>query len=94
MIDIHSHIIPRVDDGSKSLEDSLKLLKTAEEDGVTDLICTPHYRRSSFETPLNKIKEKFEQLKEANNTKVNIYLGQEISYSRGVYGKQIGRAHV
>ena len=87
MIDIHSHVIPRVDDGSKSLEDSLKLLKTAEEDGVTDLICTPHYRRSFFETPKAKIEEKFEELKAANNTKVNIYLGQEIAYSRDIYGK-------
>ena len=33
MIDIHSHIIPNIDDGSKSLEMSLEMLKRAEESG-------------------------------------------------------------
>ncbi len=38
MIDIHSHLIPEVDDGSQSLEESLSLLKQAEQDGITELI--------------------------------------------------------
>ena len=87
MIDIHSHVIPCVDDGSRRMDDSLKLLQTAEKDGVTDLICTPHYRRSSFETPQAEILRNFERLKAANNTSVNLYLGQEIAYSRDIYGK-------
>ena len=43
MIDIHSHLIPGVDDGSQSLEESLSLLKQAEQDGITELITTPHF---------------------------------------------------
>ena len=42
MIDIHSHIIPGVDDGSPSLEESLEMLKAAEEDGVKAMVATPH----------------------------------------------------
>ena len=46
MIDIHSHLIPGVDDGSKSIEESLTLLKRAEEDGITELITTPHFMKN------------------------------------------------
>ena len=38
MIDIHSHIIPNIDDGSKSLEMSLEMLKRAEESGTKKII--------------------------------------------------------
>ena len=85
MIDIHSHVIPFVDDGSGSLENSLKMLKTAEENGVTDMVCTPHYRRSFFETPKETLIENFELLKRYNDTSVRLYLGQEIAFDKGVY---------
>ncbi|MBR5094185.1 MAG: hypothetical protein IK095_03735 [Oscillospiraceae bacterium] len=42
MIDIHSHIIPGIDDGSASMDDSLELLLMAAESGVTTLVATPH----------------------------------------------------
>lgn len=85
MIDIHSHVIPFVDDGSGSLENSIKMLKTAEENGVTDLVCTPHYRRSLFETPKETLIENFELLKKRNETSVRLYLGQEIAFNKNVY---------
>ena len=40
--DIHNHILPGIDDGAKTPEDSLKLLKHFRELGITNLICTPH----------------------------------------------------
>ena len=43
MIDIHNHILPNIDDGSKSFEESINILKQAYESGVTDIIVTPHY---------------------------------------------------
>lgn len=79
MIDIHSHIIYDVDDGSSSIEASISLIKNEIENGVTDIICTPHYRQSMFETSLEKIKENFLELKkQIKNYDVNLYLGQEI----------------
>ena len=42
MIDIHSHIIPGVDDGSQSLDESLELLAIAAESGVDTIVATPH----------------------------------------------------
>ena len=42
MIDIHSHVLPGVDDGSQSLEESLALLTLAADSGVHTLVATPH----------------------------------------------------
>ena len=85
MIDIHSHVIPNVDDGSTSLDASIKLLKEAIHEGVTDLICTPHYRKQMFETEVEKLKVQFSLLvneAKKNNLPINLYLGQEIYLRR------------
>ena len=42
MIDIHSHILPGLDDGAKTLEDSVAMLRVAAESGTTDIVATPH----------------------------------------------------
>jgi len=42
MIDIHSHILPDVDDGSNSFEKSVKMLEIANKDGVKAMVATPH----------------------------------------------------
>lgn len=82
MIDIHSHIIPNIDDGSNSLEESLNILKNAYKNGVTDIILTPHYIVGSiYASPYTKNKELVETLKkklEEENVSLNLYLGNEI----------------
>ncbi|WP_048437950.1 tyrosine-protein phosphatase [Caenimonas sp. SL110] len=42
MIDLHSHILPAIDDGSKNLEMSLEMARIAVADGITVMACTPH----------------------------------------------------
>lgn len=42
MIDIHSHILAGVDDGPKTLEDSIAMVRMAAESGTTDIVATPH----------------------------------------------------
>ena len=42
MIDIHSHILPGVDDGSQSMDESLELLEIAADSGVHTIVATPH----------------------------------------------------
>ena len=49
MRDLHCHILPDVDDGSQSLEESLGMLKAAREAGVTEIVCTPHARDPYFD---------------------------------------------
>ena len=56
MKDLHSHIIYGIDDGSKSIEESIELLKCAVNQGMTDIICTPHYMEETEYVCNNKEK--------------------------------------
>ena len=42
MIDLHSHILPGIDDGSRSLQMSLDMARMAVDDGIEVMACTPH----------------------------------------------------
>ena len=47
MIDIHTHLLNNVDDGSKSLEQSLTYLNQAKKIGLNKIVCTPHMHREN-----------------------------------------------
>lgn len=49
MIDFHSHILPNIDDGSTSMEESVKLIKEATQAGFTGIISTSHYLQNYYE---------------------------------------------
>ncbi|WP_089611577.1 tyrosine-protein phosphatase [Dehalobacterium formicoaceticum] len=79
MIDIHAHILPGIDDGPKTMEDSLSLLRYAKDNGVKEIIATPHYRPPKYQCA--NIKSIFEELKtkvEQEGLGLNIFLGSEI----------------
>ena len=48
MIDIHNHVLPNVDDGSKSINMSLNMMKHAFEQGVTEVVNTTHFQHPLF----------------------------------------------
>ncbi len=84
MIDIHTHILPYVDDGSPGLETSIDLIKSEIEQGVTDIFVTPHYMKyrnflSTYEDNKIVFNKLVEKVKE-ENLEVNLYLGNEIYY--------------
>ena len=84
MIDIHAHVIPFVDDGSKSLETSIAMIKHEISIGVDTIICTPHHIYTRYESTVQVIKERFNFLKqevERLNLPVTLYLGQEIYFT-------------
>ena len=84
MIDIHTHIIPFVDDGSSSLEDSLAMVKHEISIGVDTIICTPHHIKHRYEKSVEEIKTNFNLLKtevEKLNLPIKLLLGQEICYT-------------
>ena len=79
MIDIHSHLIPGVDDGSQSFEESLFLLKQAEQDGVTELITTPHFMKNGeFRMKAPELVQRFNELKQAYKGPIKLHLGNEL----------------
>ncbi|MDC9529399.1 tyrosine-protein phosphatase [Pseudoalteromonas sp. Angola-7] len=75
MIDIHSHILPGIDDGAKDLNESLALLKIAQSDGITHMVATPHIHIGRFNNSLSLLQSNIENLKkEANAAGINIKL--------------------
>ncbi len=44
MIDVHSHILPNIDDGARNVEISVKMLEISAQSGVSDIIATPHFK--------------------------------------------------
>lgn len=81
MIDIHSHILWGLDDGSKNLSDSVEMAKQAVAEGITSIIATPHHRHPSFTNDKKDVLSKVQEVKaELNrqNIQLDLYAGQEI----------------
>lgn len=80
-IDIHSHIIPGIDDGAKDEIMALEMLKIAQKSGTSHIIATPHYvygnTRYGFDTILEKCAE-LNMLAASMGIKVTIYPGCEV----------------
>ncbi len=66
MADMHSHILPGVDDGARTMEDALELLNLAVKDGVMIQILTPHLRTERYKNNTRQsLQERFEEFHEA-----------------------------
>ena len=79
MIDIHTHILPEIDDGSKSLENSIEQVKFMAKNGVTDIVCTPHFIRNYWHNTAEIISEKFKQLQKAvKDENIKLHQGCEV----------------
>lgn len=77
MIDFHSHILPNIDDGSKSYEETLIMLEEAYNVGFDKVISTSHYAINCYEAPEYKRKEIVDDLNLESNIP-KIFLGSEI----------------
>ncbi len=64
-IDIHSHILPKIDDGSKSVEMSIELLTKMKEYGIVNFVFTPHILENVWENTPSTIKKAFDELQNA-----------------------------
>lgn len=81
MVDTHCHIIPKIDDGAKSVEDSIKLIKEAKEAGFTDVIFTPHHITNYYEatpTEINMLTTTLQNVALKNNINIRFHSGMEI----------------
>lgn len=80
MIDLHSHVLPGLDDGSDSLEESLEMLRVAAAAGTTDIAATPHANDTySFDPSL--VEQKLAQLREAAGESPRLHYGCEMHYT-------------
>lgn len=83
-MDMHCHCLPGIDDGAKTMEESLQMLKQAYADGIRTVIATPHYHHRRGHAPKEVILEKVQQVQEAISKTcpdLKIYAGNELHYS-------------
>jgi protein-tyrosine phosphatase len=74
MIDIHSHILPGLDDGSKSIEESVMMLRQAAASGTTDIVASPHANQEYEFDPLT-VEQKISELHAAAGDSPQIHFG-------------------
>lgn len=89
-VDIHTHILPGVDDGAQDLSQSLALLKSAYSQGTGALILTPHYRGRYQKNVSSRLNRVFRELLEAAQKEcpgLQLYLGCEVGYELDVSEK-------
>ncbi len=81
MIDIHTHLVNNVDDGSRDAIESLTNFKLASKAGFTDIILTPHYIEEYYENSPEIIEPKIQELQgkiEDNGINIRIHNGNEV----------------
>lgn len=81
MRDLHSHYLPGVDDGSKDIEQTKRMLASAYQNGITDIVFTPHFILDSrFMSTKNENKKIFEPIKKMAKEEygINLFLGNEV----------------
>lgn len=81
MIDLHTHLLPGIDDGAKSLEEAVQIIKQGKETGITAICTTPHLSSSFSKDRTEKIMENFLKLQEkvsVESIDMQLYLGSEI----------------
>lgn len=85
MIDIHSHLLYGVDDGAKSIEESIEMLEAAKKQGIDSMILTPHYRRGMFAYQNETIEAHLADLVEvAKEIGIRLYLGTEFHVNSSI----------
>ena len=79
MIDIHSHILPAIDDGAESLSVAAKMCRLAAEDGCTAILATPHQRTPSWwNCEPAEMDRSLDELRAAVGNTPELHLGAEI----------------
>ena len=84
LVDIHCHILPGVDDGSKDWQTSIKLAREAVADGVTHAICTPHMLNGKYinhKKDVIRLTENFQDMLDDAKIPLTVFPGQEVRIS-------------
>ena len=89
MIDVHTHILPKMDDGSASVEESIQMLQSCVQQGIQTVVLTPHFYASQDapERFLLRRARAFEVLQQEvkkQQLPVQLRLGSEVHFYRGI----------
>ena len=87
VLDLHSHVLPGIDDGSSDVETSLEMLRLSAQQGVEAMVATPHFYawRNRVERFLRRRQRAFEQLAPHLLPGLpDLYLGAEVAFFEGI----------
>lgn len=76
-VDIHSHILPGIDDGAKDVNDSLEMISRMKKLGFSKIIATPHTYPGLYENTNETIKRSFERLIQSNSIDISLDYASE-----------------
>lgn len=86
--DIHTHLLPGVDDGAKDVQEACRLIRLAYDDGTRAMILTPHYRGVYRENTPAFLLQRFDELRQTVHRELpdmKLYLGNEVQYQLDVF---------
>lgn len=81
MLDIHAHILPGIDDGPKSMEESLAAIVALVGEGVSGIVATPHFNDQFPHVPAHEVQERVDELRQAvadQGIDVQLWAGHEV----------------
>lgn len=83
MIDVHTHILPGIDDGAKDKEEALGILRSLKEQGVKKVVLTPHYygKKHSPQQFIERREAAFAEIREELPEGIECYLGAEVHFT-------------
>ena len=92
-LDLHTHILPGVDDGAQTVEESIQLLTAMKEQGITDVVATPHFDATHHNLPdfIERIRSAYREVQNAaaGLDLPHVFVGSEVFYFNGI-GKSNG----
>lgn len=83
LADIHSHVIPGIDDGARDMDISMKMLRIARDNGIEHIILTPHYKPMHHNAGKEKqrmLTDKLREKMEGEGIEIRLYNGNELYY--------------
>lgn len=87
IVDMHCHVLPGVDDGAGSMDETVKLLKEAVRQGIQAMIVTPHFHPGRYKVYSDQIRESLRAVEREiirHNIPIELYAGQECYYFSGL----------
>lgn len=87
LMDIHSHILPGIDDGARDMEETMQMIELADREGISVIIATPHYGRRNPRYDPARAEQVFDAAKmriQQDYPQIKLYMGNELYYSSGI----------
>ncbi|MCD4830120.1 MAG: exopolysaccharide biosynthesis protein [Candidatus Cloacimonetes bacterium] len=81
MIDIHTHILPGIDDGAPDIETSVQAMRAAVDAGITDVVCTSHFLRGQYHNPRSitlPLMQELQALARKHDIPLKLHIGAEV----------------